>query len=166
MHRNTRFYSLLASAITALCVLNPHIASAEKAPLIQYVNANETMITLNPGEAKLTAVHFWATWCTPCVAELPEVDAAQQTYGKAGLKVVAISMDGNLKKVTDFYKKHNINALDALDDYKAVSFNNLKLLGLPTTVFIDAKGEIIGRVDGPMHWNESPNKEFIEKQLK
>jgi len=115
---------------------------------------------------KLTAVHFWATWCVPCVAEVPEADAAQIKYGDKGLKILAISMDGSIDKVKQFYDKHAIQALVPILDNGTTAFNALKPRGLPTTIFFDKEGKEIARAEGPIHWLESPNKEFIESHLK
>jgi thiol-disulfide isomerase/thioredoxin len=160
---HTSFWRILASVTLLGVTCTP--SWAKPAPLIQYLNVQGDVEMPDYKKCKLTAVHFWATWCTPCVDELPEVDAALQTYSKAGLCIIPISLDNSLDKVMEFYKNFNIRALPAYGDDRMQSFGNLGIRGLPTTVFIDRRGTEIDRVEGPMHWNKSPNKEFIEKHL-
>src|SRR5690348_15857080 len=97
---NTGFSGILASCIAALCVALP-AAAQNAAPLkaetpkpaitVTYKDEHGAAYALDAKAAKLTAVHFWATWCVPCVAELPEVDATQVAYKDKGLQVVALS---------------------------------------------------------------------------
>jgi len=123
---------------------------------------------LNPQQHKLSAVHFWATWCAPCVAELPQVDAAQQAYGDKGLRVVAISLDGdnNMPKVKQFFADHKIEHLTPYLDFGNASFKGTAAKGLPATVFIDSEGKEIARANGPLDWKKVDTTGFIESHLK
>lgn len=143
----------------------PARAEETRKPVFSYKDASGTEQMPDFAAHTLTAVHFWATWCKPCVAEVPEVDLAQKTYASKGFKVLAISMDGNIDKVKAFYEKHGITALTPMLDNGAISYNALKIPGLPVTVFFNRDGKEIARVEGPMHWNDSKNKQFIESQL-
>ena len=162
---HTRFYRLLASVFTIMGMVCAASAWSDERPVLRYHTGSATPQTVNFDEGKLTAVHFWATWCAPCIDEIPEMDSALKVYQPKGLRIIAISMDGTLEKVTQFYGEHAITSLTPVLDYKAQSFNTLKISGLPTTVFFDSSGREIARTEGPMHWLESPNKEFIEQRI-
>ena len=160
----TRFCRILASAFTILLTYPCVSLAGDDTPLIRYETPGG-MKTLNFADGRLTAVHFWATWCVPCIAELPDVDAALQTYKDSGLQVIALSVDNGFDRVTTFYKNYNIRALAPVLDHEMEAFRALKIDGLPTTLFYNAQGKFLTRVDGPMHWGEWPNKDFIEEQL-
>lgn len=159
---NTGILCILASCIAA----GPLCAEEARRPVFSYRDASGSVQAPDLASHKLTAVHFWATWCVPCIAEVPEVDAAQKAYGDKGFKVLAISLDGSIEKVQAFYADHKITSLVPIIDNGATSIGALKVRALPVTIFFDRKGEEIARVEGPLHWLQSPNREFIEKQLR
>lgn len=117
--------------------------------------------------AKLTLVHFWSTWCVPCVKELPQVDDIAKTYGPKGLQVIAISLDTKPEKAAEFLKRHHITALEATLDNRMASFRLTGARGLPVSLFISRYGELIARIDGPSEWKEgSEPVQLIESVLK
>lgn len=171
---HTRFFRLLASCriAVALAMLSfPALAVPLKveppkpAATIIYKDEAGVSHTVNPADHKLTAIHFWATWCVPCVDELPQVDAAQQAYMAKGFQVIALSMDGehHTDKVTKFFTEHHIAHLIAAFDPNMAGFSATKSPGLPTTLFIDAQGNEIARAEGPLDWKSPEVTSFIEK---
>ncbi len=152
-------------------------AFAYTAPLQEYdePQALVPLRVLEPGgiarhidgvEPPLTIVHVWATWCAPCVAELPMVNWLARNFKNQGLEVAAISFDGqkNAQKVRDFYAAHSINALPLLfDDEKAVS-QALQIRSLPTTLFV-ANGDVLARVDGVADWQSAEIKQLVMTKL-
>lgn len=97
-------------------------------------------------------VNLWATWCGPCVKEMPALDAlAVRETGK--MVVVAISQDmGGDKQVQPFWKGHNVKALTPYTDAKNVLMTAIGAADLPTTVLYDAKGREVWRTSGGMDW--------------
>ncbi len=143
------------------------ITSESSAGSLSYMDAQGKQKLVDFSKNKLTALHFWATWCQPCVAELPAVDAAQQKYAGKNFKVTALSLDGkNIDNVKNFYSEKHISNLDIMLDSSMDSFRELGIKGLPTTVFVNSKGNIIARADGPLDWESDSVKRFIESHLK
>jgi thiol-disulfide isomerase/thioredoxin len=138
-----------------------------KAPEISYLDdINETR-SPDYSSNKLTAVHFWATWCVPCVDELPKVADAQKQYGDQGFKVVAIAVDGrNMNKVKRFYNDYKIAGLDANLDPTQKMSKAAGITGLPGTIFVDGKGNIVARADGPLDWQSKAVVHFITTNVK
>lgn len=171
-----RFATIRFSALLASCLLAVNAFAADTAPLdmespkpaptIIFKGADSASQTLDPAKARLTAVHFWATWCVPCVGELPEVDAAAKAYKDKGLRVVAISLDSSLEKVPPFFAAHHITALTPAMDVNMSSFMAAHLAGLPGTIFIDKDGKEIARARGPLDWKSKQVTNFIESHLK
>lgn len=167
------------SGLLASCVLMVSTAFAQEfapitpetpkpAPAAVYKDEKGDVYALNPQENKLTAVHFWATWCVPCIKELSEVDTALATYGSKGFKVVAISLDADdgIPKVKQFFADHKITRLTPYVDFGMASFKASGTNGLPTTIFINAQGQEIARAEGPLAWQKPETITFLESNLK
>lgn len=97
-------------------------------------------------------VNLWATWCGPCVKELPALDAlAARETGK--LAVITVSQDmGGDKQVQPFWKAHGMKALTAYTDTKNQLMVAMAAGDLPTTILYDAKGHELWRMSGGMDW--------------
>ena len=99
-------------------------------------------------------VNLWATWCTPCVLEMPSLNRLNKEVAGTGVRVLALSQDfGGADAVRRFYLRRAIKHLDVLVDKGGTVFHALGAAGLPTTVLIDAAGNEIGRVPGPLEWD-------------
>ncbi len=178
---NTNISGMLASCRMAACAVIFSTAAAYAAgdaeivtskpkalPALSYSNDKGLATQVNTGGKPLTALHFWATWCVPCVDELIQVDESQKAYADKGFKVIALSLDGanNRAKVQQFYKDHNITSLEANIDGDMSIFKSVMLRGLPTTIFLNAEGEEIARAEGALDWEAKETKRFIESHLK
>lgn len=136
-------------------------------PPLVYVDETLKEQRFDASKNQLIALHFWATWCVPCVKELPEVDIAQKTYADKGFAVIAIALDGkNVEKVKAFYSENNIKHLNLYLDPDMVTFQKLKIGGLPTTIFVNSKGEMVKRYDKPIKWQSEEIEKLIEDNIK
>ena len=114
------------------------------APGIDIQDTVNAFRTIEPKNDKMTVVHFWATWCAPCVTELPAVVGFYDDYKDKGVNVIAVSMDGgNMRKVQAYYLDHQITHLKPYLDANGKASKAYGISGLPTTVFINSKGEEI-----------------------
>lgn len=104
-------------------------------------------LTLSGNHGKVVLLNFWATWCTPCRAEIPEFERFQTTYGQQGLQVVGISMDDDAKPVREFSQQLKMNYPVAVgNDKLAQSYGGV--LGLPVTFLIGRDGKIAAKYVG------------------
>lgn len=148
---------------------NSHIQATtpKKLPPLTYIDEFQKPTSIQPEKYKLTIVHFWATWCEPCITELPELDKFQKRYSSEGVKVFALSMDGkNIKKVNDFMESKTISSLRPALDGDMKSYKTAMVSGLPTSVFINSKGQQIALAEGPIDWDSKEVSEFIAQALK
>lgn len=100
-------------------------------------------------------VNLWATWCPPCVAEMPALDRAQVALAEEGVKVLALSSDREGRaKVEPFYRERGIRHLGLWLDPRGAATRALGARGLPTTVVIDRKGRERARLVGPAEWDK------------
>ena len=99
-------------------------------------------------------VNLWATWCGPCVVEMPSLDALAQREGR-NLQVLALSQDmgdGGRQKVTDFFAEHHFARLEPYLDSGLQFMAELHIDTLPTTILYDAEGREVWRMTGMSDW--------------
>jgi thiol-disulfide isomerase/thioredoxin len=115
-------------------------------------NGKETILAKFSGKPLL--VNLWATWCAPCVKELPTLDHLALSHEKDGsLQVLAVSQDfGPHASVEAFLKKNNIRKLFAYQDAKSSLSLGLGAEVLPTSILFDAKGREVWRYVGDLDW--------------
>jgi thiol-disulfide isomerase/thioredoxin len=107
---------------------------------------------------KPTIVNFWASWCPFCTTELPLFQKVQAE--NPGLQVIAVNMQEDPSTAKNFWKKNNLEFTSLLDPESALkSFYGV--VTQPTTLFLNAKGEVIERRDGPL--SEEELNEYIKK---
>ena len=100
-------------------------------------------------------VNLWATWCPPCVAEMPALDRAQAALAEEGVRVLALSSDREGRaKVEPFYRDRGIRHLGLWLDPRGAAQRALGARGLPTTVVIDRKGQERARLEGAAEWDK------------
>lgn len=141
------------------------ISAPAPAARMEYKDESGAMQAADGAGHRLTAVHFWATWCVPCLKELPEVDATAAAYKDKGLRVIAIAIENDAAKVRKFYGDKGIRHLAVALDGANMAFRAAKLKGLPGTVFLNEKGEEIARADGPLDWKAKETITFLDQEL-
>lgn len=98
-------------------------------------------------------LNLWATWCGPCVEEMPSLDRLAASLAGSQVRVVALSSDrGGAPQVERFFQQHGIRDLAVAVDRSGASVRATGARGLPTTLLIDARGRERGRVEGATDW--------------
>ncbi len=122
--------------------------------------------TLNAYKGKGLVVNFWATWCAPCVREMPQLNRLSAFVRENGIEVLTISEDRTgLKAAQKFYAQHKLDDLPVLADPKGTLMRAVGVPGLPLTLLIDAEGHEIGRVVGPAEWDSVEIVDFVRNCL-
>ncbi len=99
-------------------------------------------------------INLWATWCPPCVAEMPALDRVQAALAEQGVVVLALSSDrGGKAQVAAFYRDRGIRRLGLWLDPRGAAARALGARGLPTTVIIDRQGLERARLEGAAEWD-------------
>ncbi|HEX4569941.1 MAG TPA: TlpA disulfide reductase family protein [Dongiaceae bacterium] len=113
---------------------------------------------------KLVVLNLWATWCIPCRAEMPTLDRLQGRLGGPKFEVVALSIDrAGMKAVDPFFRQAGITHIARYLDTGGEAAGHLGVLGLPSTLLIDPKGQELGRLVGPAEWDSAEMVAFLRK---
>jgi len=137
-------------------------------PLPDFVFSDEKAqdVTLQRFEGHPILINLWATWCAPCVAEMPQLDRVAGNYAKGGLKVLTISQDSmGADKVLPFFNAKGFRHIKPwLDPENQFGFHYGTGL-LPTSVLYDAQGREVARVTGALDWEGEEAKALIEEAI-
>jgi thiol-disulfide isomerase/thioredoxin len=137
----------------------------EDAPATPFLAPDGTPATLSHFRGKPLIVNLWATWCAPCISEMPTLDklAAEQ---KDALQLIAVSQDLEGKRAVEpFFAKHKFTMLKPYLDKQNVLPLAYKTDTLPMTVMYDAEGKEQWRVLGGLDWQGAKAKELIGRAL-
>lgn len=137
---------------------------APPAPLT-FTDAKGAELTLADFAGTPVLVNLWATWCAPCVTELPSLDRLAAARDGT-LEVIALSLDRDgAEALPAFFATNGIAALKPYYDPKMLSLRAWAAPGLPTTLIIDAQGNEVARVVGPMEWDDAQTAAMLEDVL-
>lgn len=142
-------------------------ASAKPAPDLAFEGPDGQPMTLAAKKGKTLLVNLWATWCPPCRKEMPSLNALQKELGSDGFEVVAISLDTrNLEKRKAFLDEIGATSLAFYAEPQGRILPIMKaasgVMGLPTTLLIDAHGCQLGLLQGEAKW-DSPDAKAVVK---
>lgn len=136
----------------------------QKAPDFTLKDLKGNSVTLSSLKGKVVLLNFWATWCPPCVAEMPEFNKLHRKMGPRGLEIVSVSTDNSISYTKDFVSKHNIEFRVLYDENRTVT-KLYKVFSMPTTFLIDKNGVIVEKFFGDYEWADSDMLKKIEKLL-
>ena len=126
----------------------------------------EKEIYFSDFKGKILLVNFWATWCAPCIKEMPSLDRLESKIN-GDFDVIAISVDRDgVEKVTDFFDENKISNLEKFFDIKNSLAKEMNLYGVPTSFFVNKEGDLIGYYQGDMEWDNDTVINFINYLIK
>ncbi len=134
----------------ALKPSNPPVA----APDVVFVDADGNQHHLSEFRGHGMVINLWATWCVPCVAEMPSLAALSRTLAPSDIAVLPLSSDrGGATVVEAFFRKHAIGSLPVLLDPQGAAARAFGAEGIPTSVVIDKAGRERARLEGSADWS-------------
>ena len=137
--------------------------ASQPAPALSFIGKDGERVELADFKGKVVLLNLWATWCAPCVKEMPSLDALQARLGGKSFEVVALSLDrGGRNVVEPFLAKLNVRNLAIYLDPQSTAMSVFKPRGLPTTVIIDREGYEVGRLEGEAEWNSEEAVKLLE----
>ena len=127
-----------------------------------FADAEGKPVTLDRYKGKVLLVNFWATWCAPCIHEMPTLDRLQAALGGPGFAVLTVSLDRKgMAAVGPFWEEQGYKHLPILLDSRWKTARRLGVSGLPATFLLDRRHRIIGYLLGPAEWDTPQAKAFL-----
>jgi thiol-disulfide isomerase/thioredoxin len=134
------------------------------APNVSFVAADGSEHRLGDFLGHGMVVNLWATWCAPCVEELPSLAALSKTLAPDDIAVLPLSSDrGGATAVAAFFQQHGIRGLPVLLDPQSAAAHTWKVHGIPTSFVIDKKGREVARLEGSADWSTPAAAALIRK---
>lgn len=135
-------------------------------PDLSFTDADGARKTVADFAGKGLVMNFWATWCAPCVEEMPSLDRLQELVEREGILVLPLSSDrGGASQVRGFYARTRVKNLDIWLDPQGAAGRALGVRGLPTTLVLDRQGREVGRLEGSADWSAPEKLEAIRRLL-
>ena len=134
--------------------------SPKKIEALNLQKLDGTSVNLRNISNNYLIINFWATWCPPCIKEIPDLLEIQEKF-KDKIKLVFISIDSSPEKVIpNFIKKNKFKNFDVYTDQQFLASKNLNIKIMPTTIIVNKELFEIARITGYAKWLD---KSFIKK---
>jgi len=126
------------------------------------VQDSDRKLTLSDYRGKTVVLNFWATWCPPCVEEMPSLLQMQQRMKDKGVVVLAVSLDEDESAYHKFFRDHGVNVITVRDPAMKSSdlYGTFKY---PETYIIDRNGVLQRKFIGAVDWNQPEVVDFLTK---
>lgn len=141
------------------------ITTGDRAPEFRLLSSEGKTVNLSDYRGKVVMLHFWATWCPPCVDEIPTIEVFYRSVLGSDIEVLAVSVDeGGASAVAAFMKKNGAHFPVLIDANRAVAglYGTLKF---PETYIIGRDGVVRYKVIGPQDWSFPANIEKVQSLL-
>lgn len=142
----------VAFAVLVSCAERPEPpAPGVPAPPFELLDLDQRAHRLADFAGQVVVLNFWATWCPPCVEEMPSLQRLQDLLGEDGLKVVAVSVDERYSDIPSFVAEHRLRFLILHDLGKRVS-RRYEVFQFPETWIIRRDGTLASHIVGARDW--------------
>jgi len=135
-------------------------------PMLNFEDSHGRTFSLQDFRGRYILLNLWASWCGPCVHEMPALDALRNKFTYRQFEVVALNEDHDGSSAAGaFYKRHGLQHMPIFIDTSSRVPSLLHVAGLPTTLFIDPRGMEIGRIEGEADWSSPEAVSFVTKWM-
>jgi thiol-disulfide isomerase/thioredoxin len=111
---------------------------------------------------KIVLLNVWATWCAPCIKEIPALDHLAAALNGADFAVVAVSIDRKgIDAVRKVFAERDVQKLPIYIDRSGEALRTVRAIGLPTSLLLDREGREFGRAVGPAQWDSAATIAFF-----
>jgi thiol-disulfide isomerase/thioredoxin len=134
-------------------------------PDLEFQSIDQTQIKLSSLGSRVVLINFWASWCTPCLAEIPSINALRKKYHDQGFEVVGINVDENPTEVLPkFQKKLGMEFTSYVDPEGTLS-DLFDVQGIPFTVVLDKNRKVLQVETGDRDWFNEEMRQQMESWL-
>ena len=120
---------------------------------------------LSEHRGKAVMINFWATWCPPCLKEMPAMERLYRQHKDAGFEMVAVSVDTDADKVKPYIAEHKFTFRVVLDPTMALA-NTYGVRALPSSFIVDRKGALAALAIGPRQWDNDAAHSLVEAMVR
>ncbi len=133
------------------------------APTVAFQTGDGSSIDFSDFEGKVLIVNFWATWCPPCIKEMPSLNRLQSAFPGEDFEVIAINQDRGGSRIAEPFLRDKLGLRDLKIylDHRMALGRAFKNRGLPATYAIDRDGNIVGGLFGAAHWDSEDAKDLV-----
>ena len=133
-------------------------------PAITFLSPETKEISLKDFEGKYLLLNLWATWCAPCVRELPSLEKLDEALNNTNIEVISLSLDAmrNHDQVKAFLLNRDIGDFAAYYDYKGDAQAQIALRGIPTSFLLNPDGHILAVFEGDADWSKPEIIQFFK----
>lgn len=166
-----RFIAIFIILILLVISGTAGISNGEKeekipAPDFTLPSLNSKKVSLKDFRGKYIFLNFWATWCGPCIDEMPSMERVYQKFkSKKNFEMLAVSIDKGGAEVVEKFKAENKFTFTVLLDRDSEVAGAYGVMGIPSTYLIDPQGFVINRAVGARDWGTKESMEYFEKML-
>ena len=134
---------------------------------LSFPNVDEQEIQLSEYKGKVILLNFWATWCPPCVKEMPSMQRLHDKFPEQDFEIIAISAGETQAAVESFMMSLDTElTFPILLDEKGRTFKDFGIRGLPMSFLFDREGKLIKTISGSREWDEEREVQLIEDAIR
>ena len=137
--------------------------SARKVPDLRIYTLDGTEVDLKDYRGEVIILNIWATWCTPCVQEIPEILSLQKQLKDKKVKLIGVAIDNSVSTISRFLKRMKFQSLQTWVDPTQSVGRIIPLTLVPTNYVLDGRGNLIGEIKGFVPWSNPEVLQFINK---
>lgn len=116
-------------------------------------------------EGKVVVLNFWASWCRPCVSEMPSLQRTWEELKSDNVQVIGIAVSEDEDAIRRFLRKQKIE-FPLLADADSSVTGDWRVPGLPTTFIVNKQGLVVARVVGPYEWDSPESLQYLKTLLR
>ena len=163
---NARCVALAGALVWVVAgTMDVHVTNAgDQAPDFKIVSDDGHTYTRSDFGGKLLVLNFWASWCAPCVQEVPSLEAFQHVLGPEGVVVLGVSIDTSQKRYEQFLQHFRVDFPTARDPEANVS-SSYGTFQIPETYLIDSTGKVREKIISNQNWMEPQFLERVKTML-
>lgn len=164
----TLFLVLIGQPVRAEDLPGHFVPANPPGPLPDFVfeDGHGKQLRLQDFHGRPVLLNLWATWCGPCVQEMPSLDRLQNALADKKLVVIALDQERNGADLTAaFFRAHGIGNLGIYSDPSGRTTSVLHVRAMPTSLLIDANGNLNGMVVGGIDWMAPDMIAFLRSRI-
>ena len=144
-----------------------HLEPLKRPSLVPLLAEENRIVDLQAFRGQLVLLNLWATWCPPCLEELPALDRLQARFADTPLRVVPVSIDeGAIERPISFVRRLGLRNLQVYQDFSGRVQDEFALYGLPITYLVDRQGRVRGYIVGATAWDSPEAIRFLQHYLR